>query len=329
MIFYVNFILRRTFRELFHLLLIIIGSFKKITDETITTLQRINIWHLILRSKPLKQNDADFDVEIISIVSHNDLILYLCMIKTFYFFSNITPQTTVLDDGTLSKIDINILNHFIPFIKVVSSDTANIIVANKFNKNKYPSALFLRNNSIYLKKKIDIPLICSKPRLLILDSDLLFYRKPKEIMDWIKKLKNGDGVIFMKDCRNSNIISEIESKVVMGRKLIPKLNSGIVGFPLKQWDPMFIEKFCKYIIENDIHLVRPHQMQTIWAAMFSILKPSERVYLSDKYILSEAKQSITNIDCRHFVRYVRPLFYKDAINLITYIFKKGRREVFF
>lgn len=79
-----------------------------------TFLPKVRILNMIGKTKPIYCRKSKFkDLEVVSLVSHNDLLMYLVMIKTFFFFSDDHFNVTVFDDGTLREADFKILKKYI------------------------------------------------------------------------------------------------------------------------------------------------------------------------------------------------------------------------
>lgn len=284
--------------------------------------RRASLWFLISQLKPIHSKDKKNNVvEVMSLVSHNDTLSYLCMIKTFSYFSKRIFPITVCDDGTLTKNDISILKKNVRGIKIISNKIANVVVQKKLRT--YPYSSELRKKIVYMRKKIDFPLLARKERVLILDSDLLFFKKPTEILKWMNN-RAKKTTIFISDCRDSYILSNIETSVLFKTKMISRLNSGIIGFHRQIMSLKKIEAFSKFILNGaGILTTRYPQIQAIFAFLFAQLSKQHVHRLPKTYLLSEARCFIPNLVCRHYVRSVRELFYHDALYVLNEIKKKS------
>ena len=87
---------------------------------------RMQLWYLLSLVKNIKILPYyNGKVEIASIVSRDDLLLYLIMIKTFTFFSSRSFMFTVYEDGSFSENDKQILMNFVPSCRLISKPDAD------------------------------------------------------------------------------------------------------------------------------------------------------------------------------------------------------------
>lgn len=134
----------------------------------------------ILKTKPLPCNPAS-DVQYISLVCHRDTNICILAIKSLLrFYSDI--QIIIQDDGSLRKQDVENFKHHIPGIKILyRSDADNQLKELGLDEE----LLQMRNQDVSFLKLIDVNALF-KGRRIVADSDILFLKKPTEIIDWIQ-----------------------------------------------------------------------------------------------------------------------------------------------
>jgi len=178
--------------------------FSKITRFLITNL----IFKKIRKTKSFTTN-PNAGVEIHSGLCHCDMDIYLIAIKSFLrFYSSVA--VVVHNDGTLTDEDRKLLRKHIVGIRIINKKEADII-ANKILADK-PNCKLRRHPFIFNTQIFDYPILSNTEKLISLDSDIVFIKKPTEIINWIKKddarevLFNSEGKIgYTDDAREKGI----------------------------------------------------------------------------------------------------------------------------
>ena len=130
----------------------------------------------------------------------------------------------ILDDGTLNEDDIAHLRRLFPNLKVDSKESCDAKFHDRFPVNCYPNIRFWRNKQLLFRKLTDIH-GNSDERRLFLDSDMLFFREPKELDDWIEADQGCN--LVQKDCWESYGYSRELTERLCGQSLPEAVNIGI------------------------------------------------------------------------------------------------------
>lgn len=304
------------FKTLTSILVDFIGNLK---DCLYLTIQKDRLWFLLKRVEPIESlKSSEAEVEIVSLVSHRDLPLYLTAIKTLFYFSRRKFLVTVFEDGTFTPDDIKILKSFIRGVRFVSVPEAENKLKKILRGKKYCQKF--RREVLMTKKIIDLVFLSLKKRILMLDSDLIFFQRPKEITQWIEK--NNGSSIFMSDYRDAYIVSKAEAKYCFGLGLVSKLNSGLIGFNTKIVTLNFVERFLKEIFRLDLCGKRAWLVveQTALGLLLSKKNKKRKLMrLPRTYLVSITKKDIPSLICRHYIGSIRELFYPKAINVLKQI----------
>ena len=128
---------------------------------------------------------------------------------------------------------------------------------------------------------------------MLLDSDVLFFRRPKRMLDLIQ---DGTG-FFLRDYKNSYSFRQHLMEERFGT-VLEKVNSGVAYVPKTLFDLA--------LIEDVLTLAREHQFprmkwleQTALAVLFSS-QPGRVERLDDLYQISRQAMSADTV-CHHFV----------------------------
>ncbi len=153
------------------------------------------VFRSVLATPPIECN-PEAAVEYISLICHRDVNIYILATKSFLrFFGDVA--VVVHSDGTLTEKDIEVLQHHIPGLRVISRREADDRVSAEVGSSLLKDA---RRNDVSFIKLIDVNLF-SRKRRIVADSDILFLRRPAEVIDWIER---GDAKGFYHIVRGGN-----------------------------------------------------------------------------------------------------------------------------
>lgn len=129
-------------------------------------------------------------VEVHTLTGHKYLRMYLLAIKSLLrFYSNIS--VVVHSDGSLSQIDQSILKEHIKGIRIINIDEADLTL-EKYFKNR-PKTKKIRKEVVVAAQLLDYPLMANTKKIISMDSDIIFFKRPDELIDWIE---NDEAVII-------------------------------------------------------------------------------------------------------------------------------------
>lgn len=138
------------------------------------------VFRSVLNTPPIECN-PEASVEYISLVCHRDVNIYILATKSFLRFHN-DVSVVVHSDGSLTQKDVDTLRNQIPGIRVISRDEADSRVAAEVNSELLKR---VRKNDVSFIKLIDVNLFSQK-RKIVSDSDILFLKRPSEVIEWIE-----------------------------------------------------------------------------------------------------------------------------------------------
>jgi hypothetical protein len=237
---------------------------------------------ILKHNKVLEKPINNSDLSIHTLTCHKDFIMTLWSLASYYKFSEKIGQLYIHNDGSLTKKEKNIFKNFFPNSKIIEQENV------KTNYNKLDGHLEIKevrkekvNKYFLLKKLLDPFLISDKKYVMIIDSDLLWLKNPKEITDEIKN-----------NCLNSLITTNnIKSFIYFknGEKIADKY--------FKNFD--FNNSKNKHFIE-----------QAGYAFCLNNLKKLPE----DKYVIN--KEINEDVCVKHYTSPRRPLFYIEGLEKI-------------
>jgi hypothetical protein len=271
---------------------------------------RDHVRRKILTTGPTGHSNASA-CEIHVLTSSGDWLNLIWALKSFYFFSQRKYALAIHDDGTLTdEARFELQRHF-PWSRLISRSEADAAVLPDLAR--YPLCTELRRTNTLSLKLFDFRHYLQSDRMLLLDSDILFFSEPQEF------LRRIEDPAYVQNTVNEDIASAytVDSDTVkrtFGFELHPRFNSGLGLIHKSSLNLDWIEQFLRLpgIIG---HFWRIEQ--TLFALCSSrhgveLLPPEYRVRLEG---------TSDGLPCRHYLGKIRHLMYGEGIrNLVRFGF---------
>lgn len=153
----------------------------------------------------------------------------------------------IYDDGSLEKKYQDEILRIFPNAKIILKPEIEERIDQYLPQNKFPYLRERRLNYPNMRKVTDIH-VGSKGWKLVLDSDMLFFRTPNILLDW---LKSPQQPCHMVDVETSYGYSH-SLMASLAQAEIPKhINVGICGLKSEEIDWEQLEYWCKTMIEQE------------------------------------------------------------------------------
>lgn len=141
--------------------------------------------------------------------------------------AGININGVLVDDGTFDETLEKQVSLQFPSSRIVKEKIIRQQLDRILPTEHYAALRERRKNYPHLRKLTDIHTLDNKNPKLVLDSDMLFFHRPTELLQW---LHNPEQCLFMKDCERSYGYSDHLMKEVAQSETIPeKLNVGVAG----------------------------------------------------------------------------------------------------
>ena len=153
----------------------------------------------------------------------------------------------LVDDGSLNPADEHYLRRLFPLGVTLWKSEAIENLDKHLPAIRFPVLRQRWNDYINIRKLTDIHL-CSSGTKLVLDSDMLFFRRPDALIAWWDQRQNP---CLMVDCEESYGYSRTLLERLAGVPLLPSLNVGICGLDsdIIDWDE--VEFWCRSLVESE------------------------------------------------------------------------------
>ncbi len=218
--------------------------------------------------------------------------------------SNISLRPVIYDDGTLAlKYQKEILRIF-PNAQIHLKNDLDEKIETHIPARKFPYLRERRENYPNIRKLTDIH-IGSEGWKLVLDSDMLFFRQPDTLLDW---LQNPTQPCHMVDTETSYGYSPALMESLAGAKLAERVNVGICGLNSSELDWEQIEHWCKILIESE----GTHYYQE--QALIAMLMAGRDCVVADEsnyHVMPDREEVITpRAVLHHYVANSKPWYFR-------------------
>lgn len=167
---------------------------------------------------------TDPRAEIHVLTSERDWLNLMWALKSFYHASGRHYGLCIHDDGTLNSDVRETLSHHFPDARITDRPTCDAEVLASLER--YPRCEAFRRTNHLSPKVFDFRHYLQSERMLLLDSDVLFFREPTELLRRIEdpnyKLNSVNGDVASAYTVDPDIVLE-----QTGVELIPRFNSGL------------------------------------------------------------------------------------------------------
>ena len=263
------------------------------------TVPKLDAWTWPHRSEPPA-------VEVHVLTGANDWRLCMWMLATWFHVTERSWRVVVHDDGTLTMDGRARLEATFPYVRVISRREADAVM--KPVLTPYVECAGYRAQHPLGLKLFDVPHFAEGERFLLLDSDLVWFHYPREIMDWVQHPEDRS-CWFNEDVAEGALITHVMAERELGVKLWSRVNTGLCLMAKEAVDPQFCERAL-----TETPILRGH----IWRVEQTLLALCASRFghgglLPQTYEVSLAKWAREDAVMRHYVGAVRQRFYGEGI----------------
>lgn len=224
------------------------------------------------------------------------------------------------DDGTLDEDDVVGWRQHFPDCTVIMKHRADEVMGEALRP--YPNCRENRLKHHWFLKVFDTYHYAPHDNYIVMDSDILFFRRPKLLMDWIS---NPDGAFHvMRDTSEKYSHPRHLIEGVIDVKMMEAVNSGLDLVPKEQFPMSMVDRFLDKCAGNAVHY--EFLEQTIFAIMASY-SPWGR-QLPREYEISWNRIRRRGAVCRHYVGPVKKdLFFLEGATSFYFQTLLHKRDV--
>ncbi|MDP3792316.1 MAG: hypothetical protein Q8Q89_01160 [bacterium] len=262
---------------------------------------------LVSRIKPIYFSPRpDFELHMLS--QGGNLWISVCSIRSFLCQSKLCPKIVIHDDGSMSEKSIGILKNKFSGLEVITRKEADDLIFNKLGlPDKIKESRKSRNNLIL--RVVDFPLLSRANKIMIMGDDILFFKRPQEIIDFVEGRSPYQSLISEQSGDYDLGMDEYyASKYQLIKKRVGYMNADLIVFERNIFTVDKILEFFEHSIKG------PDYYFSEMAAMGSIISQSNFNFLpKDKYHIKSAVNE--NTVAKHFTGPRRQDYFAYGIDL--------------
>jgi hypothetical protein len=264
-------------------------------------------WNRVLFSPAVSSARPDgtspFEIHLLCCVA--DYVSAIWALKSLLTRSRVhVPLYLHLQGHSTARMRSTLRQHF-PEAVLIPQGEADTHVARILGQRKLHRLRALRDASPIMLKLVDVALFGRAPRLLLLDSDVLFFRAPVELIG--AALRRGRAV-FQEDIDSCYVLSRAEA-ADLGVNLQPRLNAGLMVIDR---DVIDLDACERFVAHAAFETASGWVEQTLYALLASAAGPIEM--LPRTYAVSPAELPTPDmIVARHYSGVSRPYLTSQGI----------------
>jgi hypothetical protein len=276
------------------------------------------IRHLIQKWTWPFLNDAPMSVPVHILTGEKDWQLCTWMLASFFHYTEHTWNIVIHDDGTLTEEIRRDLAAMFKTARIIPRAQADATLDAVLKP--LPFAYEYRGMHPLALKIFDMAYYCEAPRFIMLDSDVLFFNHPREIMDWAGSGANE--CWFNEDNEEASLLSEKDALEDLSVKLWPRVNSGIALITKEAIDFEFCDRVLgeTSILKGQLWRVE----QTLFAVCAS--RHGKGGLLPKTYEVSLNKHAAEDCIARHYVGPVRARFFGEGMKRLRPVLLAGEAK---
>lgn len=246
-------------------------------------------------------------IEVRVLTWRRDWINLIWALKSFYHFSGLDYPLYVHDGGLSDSNIPRLLRHF-PNAHFVSRAAADSCVSTEFRRRNLHRCLAYRSLNVPSRKLFDFFLMSQADSVIIIDSDIVFFRKPEELCAPREGIHKN---LFHMDQQYGYAMEPDELRSSFGIAPVERIACGLGIVKRESVDFEAIERWLehpklardKWLGEQTLHAL----CSTIYGV--ELLPPTYKVS-------TEAGLS-PDLVCKHYPGFFRPLLYEEGMRQLV------------
>jgi hypothetical protein len=227
-------------------------------------------------------------------------------LASFFHFTDQSWPVVIHDDGSLPDEAREKLSELFEGCRIISRSEADEVMQRELRP--FPYCLDYRNAHPLALKIFDMAKFAAGDRFIVLDSDVLFFKRPQEIIQWATGEPTRE-CWFNEDVSESSLVTAEEAREELNVKLWSRVNSGLCLLYRPAIDFDFCDRALAVTSILRGHIWRVEQ--TLFALCAS--RNGRGGLLPKTYEVSLKRHATRDAVARHYVGAVRDRFYGEGL----------------
>jgi hypothetical protein len=198
----------------------------------------------ILDAPPIPTRPGPLEVHML--LHHERILEGIWALYSFAYFSQVPCQILVHSDGSLTSSDAARLHMVLPGSRIIPRADADQRIVSRLEELGLPTSIRFRSKLVFALKLFDPFFFGEHSSFVLLDSDVLFFRTPNELVEDV--VESGDSApvsLYSPDngyryCLSPELLSEL-----LGQACITDFNPGVVRASRSVLDLPSIERYLQ------------------------------------------------------------------------------------
>ena len=269
--------------------------------------KRRRIQQRILDTRPIVTQGAHVprsgsSVEVRVLTWRRDWINLLWALKSFYHFAGVDYPLYIHDGGLAPGQAAQLQKHF-PQATLIATSAAHDQVAVELQRRGLTRCLAYRRRNVSTRKLFDFYLLSKADFVISIDSDIVFFRRPHELIPTETLRTNR----YNRDCAYWYSMSLDELEATFGIRPPPQVNSGLA---LVRRESMNFELMNQW-------LANPKLFEDNWVTEQTLHALCSTIYgielLPDSYCVATTPGLKPDMVCKHYPGFFRYYLYAEGM----------------
>ena len=269
--------------------------------------RRHRLWRRVLATPPVRTSPHSPNaVEVHALCYHLDHLPALWALKTFYRTAGVDYPLVIHVNGTPGRTVFDRLRSHFPDAAILPQDEADRCVEKRLAG--LDRLLAARRASPFMLKLTDYPILARGATVLGIDSDVLFFAHPAELL--ARCTHAGRGYTFQRDPHSTYNITAEAARQRFGIELLQRVNTGLLVSPTNLPD---FAAFERYLEDPGVAVPNGFIEQTLYALHASELGGAEFLPEDCYAIDLRAGRPYDGVIARHYAGPSRPLITAEGM----------------
>jgi hypothetical protein len=185
-------------------------------------------------------------------------------------------EVVVFDDGSFTAATQDKMRRVLPWIRFVNDNEVRSALDRHLPEAQFPSLRRRRLEYPHLRKLTDLH-CAAGGWTMVLDSDMLFFRRPDALIDWVE---SPDRPIFMQDVATAYGYSPALMTELAGRRVPGRINVGLYTLDGKTIDWTRVEAWCAAQLRREgAHYLQEQALVALQLAQLDPIALSDTDYV--------------------------------------------------
>lgn len=281
--------------------------YHRISEKVLKTYYQKKLKSLLQRLNPIELQTKPTELTVCMLSGHRHFLESVAAIYSFSAWER-NFNLHYHEDGTLTANEIEYLQQKFKGIKIFKKIEQNDKIDQFLTKNNLVKSAELRKKYVFALRLFDAVIDNQSPFLLQFDSDVLFFKKPEEILDIIEK-KDAKGC-FNKDIVDAYTFSPETLNKYIKNPMLKMFNCGLF---LHQFEKLPFFNFIEEILTAETESLQSWHIEQTLFAMYATNEGGYK-QLPIAYDLAKKERNRGNaITSEHYVHSTGYDFHKDFI----------------